>query len=108
MSATEQPAVAVPGVASAASASERRLTPQQVDQVLADAARRNHEIPVGVASIADEQPCPQKPHGEMGVEAGTGGYGAMYGTAVVPLGCNAAAAISFETSQSNEHYRRRR
>ena len=98
----------VPGVAPAASASERRLTPEQIDKVLADAARRNHEIPVGSATVADAAPCPQQPHGEMGVEAGTGGYSAIYGATVIPLGCHAAAAIAFETGRATGGYRHRR
>ena len=77
MPATTLADSSVPGVAPAASASERRLTPEQIDKVLADAARRNHEIPVGAATVADTAPCPQQPHGEMGVEAGTGGYSAI-------------------------------
>lgn len=105
--ATEQPEQAVPGVAPASSPTERRLTPQQVDQVLAETARRNHEMPVGHAALADEHACPTKPHGEMGMEAGTGGYGAIYGAAVVPLGCRAAVAIAIESGTSGGLHSRR-
>ena len=116
MPATQQadqsnlPDQAPPGVVPASSASERRLTPEQVDKVLADAARRNKEIPVkvGTASVADEQPCPTQPHGEMGVGVGTGGYSSVYGTTVIPIGCHSAVAISVESSQGNGYYYRGR
>ena len=40
-------------------------------------------------------------HGDMGIEIGNHGTRAMYGTAIVPLGENGSAAVSFLTSQSN-------
>jgi hypothetical protein len=46
-------------------------------------------------------------HGEVGVEVGTGGTRAAYGTAVVPLGDTGVAAFSFETGTSNYRVRRR-
>ena len=109
MPATAQPDRAPPGVMPAASASERRLTPEQIDKVLADAARRNKEIPVGTATLADEAPpCPTQPHGEVGVGVGTGGYSSVYGATVIPIGCNAAVAISIESSEfGGGRYRRR-
>ena len=111
--ATGQDGAVIPGVtpvyAPGTAPAEVRLTPEQVRQVLDDAARRRHEPAVGRATVADEEKaCPTKPHGEMGMEAGTGGYGAVYGTTVVPLGCNAAAAISIGSSTWNGgRYRRR-
>lgn len=109
MPATGQPDQAPPGVVPASSASERRLTPQQVDKVLADAAKRDKEIPVRTATIADEAPpCPTRPHGEMGVGVGTGGYSSVYGTTVIPVGCRGAVAISIESSNfGSGRYRRR-
>ena len=108
MPATDQPENSIAGVAPASSPAERRLTPQQIDKVLADTAKRNKEIHVGRGTLADERPCPTKPHGEMGVEMGTGGYGAMYGSAVIPVGCNATVAVAVGTSTSNGYYRGRR
>lgn len=108
MPATEQPEVPIPGVMPASSAAERRLTPQQVDAVLAESARRNHEIAVGTASLAVEQPCPTKPHGEMGVEAGTGGYSSIYGATTIPLGCHAAVSIAVGSSSADGRYYRGR
>ena len=91
-------------------ASERRLTPEQVDAILAKTGKRPADAPVGegpATGITEARPCPTKPHGEMGVEMGSGGYSGTYGAAVVPLGCNAAVAISVGTSSSNGRYRRR-
>ena len=91
-------------------ASERRLTPDQVDAILAKTGKRPADAAVGegpATGITEARPCPTKPHGEMGVEMGSGGYSGTYGAAVVPLGCNAAVAISVGTSSSNGRYRRR-
>ena len=96
-------------------ASERRLTPEQVDAILAKTGKRPADAVVGesgagegpATGITEASPCPTKPHGEMGVEMGSGGYSGTYGAAVVPLGCNAAVAISVGTSSSNGRYRRR-
>ena len=91
-------------------ASERRLTPEQVDAILAKTGKRPADAAVGegpATGITEARPCPTKPHGEMGVEMGSGGYSGTYGAAVVPLGCNAAVAISVGTSSSDGCYRRR-
>ena len=91
-------------------ASERRLTPEQVDAILAKTGKRPADAAVGegpATGITEASPCPTKPHGEMGVEMGSGGYSGTYGAAVVPLGCNAAVAISVGTSSSDGRYRRR-
>ena len=109
--ATEQPEAAVPGVmpaTSSAPGSEVRLSPAQVRKVLDDASKGAKEVPVRKGRLAEERPCQTNPHGEMGVEAGSGGYGAMYGAAVVPLGCHASAAIAIGTGTSDGHFRRRR
>ena len=91
-------------------ASERRLTPEQVDAIMARTGKRPADAAVGdgpATGITDASSCPTKPHGEMGVEMGSGGYSGTYGAAVVPLGCNAAVAISVGTSSSNGRYRHR-
>ena len=91
-------------------ASERRLTPEQVDAILAKTGKRPADAAVGegpATGITEASPCPTRPHGEMGVEMGSGGYSGTYGTAMVPLGCNAAVAISVGTSSSTGRYRRR-
>lgn len=76
-----------------------RLTPEQREEALEDGASRS------ARGIDGGSPLDGKVHGEMGVEVGTGGHRAMYGTAVVPLGDTGAAAFSFDTSRGR--YRRR-
>ena len=91
-------------------ASERRLTPEQVDAILAKTGKRPADAAVGegpATGITEASRCPTRPHGEMGVEMGSGGYSGTYGAAVVPLGCSAAVAISVGTSSSTGRYRRR-
>jgi hypothetical protein len=76
-----------------------RLTPEQREGALEYGAKRS-------AGGIDGAPAPDgRVHGEMGVEVGTGGTRAMYGTAVVPLGETGTAAFSFETGRSK--YRQR-
>lgn len=86
------PAIAVAqNAAPASSTDERRLSPEQVEAVLADAASKRaaaqSRAPVD-AAITDDDDLPTPPpqvHGEVGVAIGTGGYREAYGTAVYPL-----------------------
>jgi hypothetical protein len=45
-------------------------------------------------------------HGEVGVMIGSNGTRGIYGTADIPLGDNAGATVSFESSQYGYRYRR--
>ena len=69
---------------------ERRLSPAQVEAVLAEAAAKRaapHRPAPADTAIADEDvpaPAPQV-HGEVGFTIGTGGYREAYGTAIYPL-----------------------
>lgn len=85
-------------------ASERRLTPEQVEQVLDDAARR-HAGNERVLPPADPQPDTGNlpVHGEVGFSIGTGGYRSAYGTAVVDLPSGGAASISVGTQRLPDH-----
>lgn len=79
----------------------QRLSESQVEQVLADAATKRE-------AVEAETPNPKLAiHGEVGVEVGTGGHRAAYGTAVVPIGEDGQAAVSFVTSTDREYYSRR-
>jgi hypothetical protein len=50
----------------------------------------------------------RKVHGEVGMEIGSNGTRALYGSALVPLGDNASAQVSFLTGQGgNARWRRR-
>jgi len=54
------------------------------------------------ASAANELPInglDRQVHGEIGMEIGSGGSRALYGTAIVPLGESGSAQISFLTGQ---------
>jgi hypothetical protein len=83
--------------------SVQRLTDAQVEQILAEAAAKRE-----AAEVAALAPKPGI-HGEVGVEVGTGGHRAAYGTAVVPLGSDGSSAtVSFATSTGRDQWRRRR
>jgi hypothetical protein len=63
---------------------------------------REAALEAGATRAAQELPInglDRKVHGEVGMEVGTGGYRAMYGTAVVPLGQTGYAQFSFENGQ---------
>jgi hypothetical protein len=81
----------------------QRLSDAQVEQVLAEAAAKRE-----AAEVAALAPKPGI-HGEVGVEVGTGGHRAAYGTAFVPLGSDGSGAtVSFATSTGRDELRRRR
>ena len=81
--------------------SERRLSPEQVEAVLAEAAARNAaaEKQIPAENIVDEDAEPQAAppvHGEVGFSVGTGGYREAFGTGIYPLGEDGVAAISLD------------
>jgi len=82
-------ALAAPDQAPSPMASEHRLSPDQIEAVLDDAAKKRELAP----SADDGLPPPI--HGEIGFSIGTGGYRSAYGTAVVPLPGEGAAILSF-------------
>ena len=96
--------------AQTATSGEVRLTPEQVEQVLADAAakRQAGDVPLEwrketlPADAADATPA-RPVHGEMGFSVGTGGYRSAFGTAIVPLGNEGVASFSFETGRGRTY-----
>ena len=84
-----------------AAGSERRLTPEQVEAILDEAAAKRatstRQAPAEAAAIEDVEltPAPQV-HGEVGVSIGTGGYHEVFGTAIYPLGQDGLAIISLD------------
>ena len=74
---------------SLASAETLALTDAQREAVLAG----NSE-----ASVAAD-PTGRKVHGELGVAIGSRGLRSVYGTAAIPLGGDADAVVSFESSR---------
>lgn len=109
-------AVLLPATAIAADAprvpigDEHRLSDAEVRQVLdAAAVKREAQPAAKPASQAKASKPPPRPiEGEMGVAIGTGGYREAFGTAVVPIGQDGVAIISFDTVESNRDKRRRR
>jgi hypothetical protein len=94
--------VALPGTARAdpvptppatGMSSEHRLSPEEIESVLNDAARRRE-----LAESSDER-LPPPIQGEIGFSIGTGGYRSAFGTAVVPLPGAGVAILSFGTDR---------
>ena len=96
--ALADPAVAEEIAVPAPIASEHRLTPEQVEQVLAEVAARRASSQKGTApavETATKELEPLNPiHGEVGFSIGTGGYRSAYGSALYPIGQEGFAAIS--------------
>lgn len=92
--------------AAAAASTERRLTPEQIQQVLDEAARKRE----GAGTLADpsgseSDGVPAPVHGEVGFSIGTGGYRSAYGTAIVGLPGDGAAMLSVGTQRlPNNHF----
>ena len=91
-------------------ASEHRLTPDQIEAVLADVAAKREAAEkraVTIAQIPDLEPLPPPQiHGEFGIGMGTGGYREIFGTAFVPMGPDMGAAVSFDfIDLGNRSYR---
>jgi hypothetical protein len=86
--------LALPGASLAAepAPSEHRLSPDQVEKILDEAARQRE-----LAELSTEGAGPAI-HGEVGFSIGTGGYRSAFGTAVVPLPGDGVARLSLETS----------
>ena len=86
----------LPALAGEPAASERRLSPQQIEAVLAEAARKREAAEARALPGSAEQKAPRPIHGEVGMSIGTGGYREVHGTGVYPLGDDGAAAISLD------------
>ena len=82
--------------------SEVRLTPDQVDAVLDEAAQKRETAP-----LAENKP-PLPIHGEVGFEVGTGGYRSIFGTVGTRLSDDGFASFSFDSSQQSPRHRRSR
>ena len=76
--------------------SEIRLSQAEIDQVLADAARKREARPQQVI----EDPQGRQVHGEVGFEVGSGGYRSVYGTTALELPDGGFAVLSFQTGRS--------
>jgi hypothetical protein len=85
----------------AASSGTVALTPEQREAALETAAvhARDESLQNGATD--------RRVHGEVGVEVGSRGERAAYGTLVAPIGQNGAAAISYGTGQGPRWHGRR-
>jgi len=74
-----------------------RLTDEQRDAIL----NANTEARAAAArgELSDSENLGRRIHGEMGVMIGSNGTRGIYGTADIPLGENAGATVSFESSR---------
>ena len=75
--------------------SEIRLTPAEIERVLADASYKRHARPQPV----DAAPPERKVHGEVGLEVGSDGYRSVYGTSALELPDGGFAILSFQTAR---------
>jgi hypothetical protein len=90
------PALAQASEPAAPPSSERRLSPEQIEAVLAEAAKKRQAAEGQIdPDLAEQAPRPQV-HGEVGFAIGTGGYREVFGTAIYPLGDDGFAAISMD------------
>lgn len=83
----------------APSSGEHRLTPEQIEAVLAEAAAKreaSEKKALATVEIADVEPLRPPPHGEFGIGMGTGGYREIFGSSIIPMGTNGGAALSFD------------
>lgn len=92
----------------AIAADERRLSPAEVEQVLEKAAQKRDAPTVSTPATVAEKTPSRPVEGEVGVAVGTGGYREVFGTAVLPVGADGVAIISFDTVESRRGYKRRR
>ena len=90
------PALGQTAAPASAAPSERRLPPDQIEAVLAEAAKKREAAERSLGPEAIEAPVKPQVHGEVGVAVGTGGYREVFGTAITPIGEDGAAAISLD------------
>ena len=84
----------------------RRLSPEEKERILnaSSEAAADRALDTALGGGVSMRDAP-KIHGEVGISVGTGGVGA-FGTALVPLGENGMAILSFEDFRWNDSRRR--
>mgnify|MGYP003577538441 CR=1 FL=1 len=79
-----------------APSSEHRLSPEQIEAVLAEAAKKREAAGLRLdPDVAEPEPRRQV-HGEVGFAVGTGGYREVFGTGIYPMGDDGVAVISLD------------
>jgi hypothetical protein len=81
------------------------LTPAQIESAKEAGAARNARQ---ASDSVDLTPRDRAIHGEVGFAVGTGGYSAIYGTAVAPLGNDGIIALSLANERFGQGSRYRR
>ena len=89
-------------------ADEHRLSEAEVQKILDKAALKREALSAPAPQAEAVPPPPRPIEGEVGVSIGTGGYREAFGTAVVPVGTDGVAIISFDTVESKRGHKRRR
>ena len=77
-------------------ASEHRLSPEEVESVLADAAKKRQAVEQQPGPDVTEKEPRTPVHGEVGLTIGNGGHREVFGTGIYPLGDDGVAAISLD------------
>ena len=84
----------------APASSERRLSPEQVEAILAEAAAKREasekRAPADIETLDLEPLPPPQLHGEFGIGMGTGGYREIFGSGIYPLGVDGVAAVTID------------
>ena len=86
--------------ADSVTSTEHRLSPEEIEKVLDDAARKNQGVGAEAELPDAERGSPGTPiHGEVGFAIGTGGYRSAHGTAVIGLPGEGTAIIAMGTQR---------
>lgn len=86
-----------PAAGSPTSADTIRLTDEQRDKILDGNTEDSAAAARGELTSAER--ADRRIHGEVGMMIGTNGARGIYGTAAIPLGDNAGAVVSIESSR---------
>ena len=89
-------------------ADEHRLSEAEVQKILDTAATKRDAPTIPAPQLPQAKPPARPIESEVGVAIGTGGYREAFGTAVVPLGDDGLAILSFDTVAVGSRYSRRR
>ena len=104
---TAAPAAAQSTGAATSAPSEHRLSPDQIEAVLAEAAKKREAAEQKLDPPA-AVPAPGRPiQGEVGFGIGSAGYREVFGTAIYPVGDDGAAAFSLDFVDSGKRRHRR-
>lgn len=96
IAASLMPAPTLAQAVEPAPSSEHRLSPEQIEAVLAEAAKKREAADGQLQPDALDSAPKRQVHGEVGFGIGTGGYREAFGTGIYPLGDDGVAAVSLD------------